>query len=340
MDKEYYWVFTAGDYPQGKFSVADVKQIAENYDPEFCEAPFWIGHPSMDAEPEALAWVGGCYADDEGKLYVWFSSIDQELIDLVNSKKFKRCSIELWKFDSKPGWYLYAIGLTNRPQISNLKPMEFAHAGLHFGGVVAQRALINMKSILSFKQKDKKFFTNQNLTNTKMTSTELKQFAESKGIDTADCKSDADLIKKVSAFFSQVEVDLNDAKQKVVKFTADTKTLEEKIAEFELKELKTIIQFGIQAKRIVPTQEESLLRNFAKNPEGLKAFINEQPVQTLFEADVIDKSKAVNPEISKFTKDGKQMTYVAFLAECKQNPKFAEQFTNEEIAKLRAETYE
>lgn len=342
MDKEYYWVFSAGDYPQGKFSVADVQQIAENYDPDFCEAPFWIGHPSMDVEPEALAWVGGCHADEDGKLYVWFSYIDPKLVELVNSKKFKRCSIELWKFDSKPGWYLYAIGLTNRPQISNLKPMEFAHTGLHFEGVIAQKALINMKSVLSFKTKSKKIFTNQNLPNNKMNSTELKQFAESKGIDTANCKTDADLIQKVSAFFTQVESELDTANKKVVKFTADTKTLEEKIAEFELKELKTIIQFGIQAKRIVPTQEESLLKNFAKNPEGLKAFINEQPVQTLFEADVIDKSKAaaVNPEIAKFTKDGKQMTYVDFLTECKKNPKFAEQFTDEEIKKLRAETYE
>jgi hypothetical protein len=175
-----------------------------------------------------------------------------------------------------------------------------------------------------------------------MTSTELKQFAESKGIDTADCKSDADLIKKVAAFFTKVEGDLNDANQKVVKFTADTQTLEQKIDEYKIRELKSIIQFGIQAKRIVPTQEESLLKNFKDNPEGLKAFINEQPVQTLFEADVVDKNqdKNIDPTIAKFTLDGKQMNYVDFLAECKKNPKFAEQFTAEEIAVLRKETYE
>ena len=41
---KYFEVFKAGNYPQGKFTKEEVQELANNYDPSFCEAPITLDH--------------------------------------------------------------------------------------------------------------------------------------------------------------------------------------------------------------------------------------------------------------------------------------------------------
>jgi hypothetical protein len=41
---KFFEVFKAGKYPQGKFTKAEIQELAKNYDPSFCEAPITLDH--------------------------------------------------------------------------------------------------------------------------------------------------------------------------------------------------------------------------------------------------------------------------------------------------------
>ena len=124
LNKKFFHVFTAGQYPQGTVTVEDLQQVADGYDPSVYEAPVWIGHPGSDVpeEPKAYGWVESLMVSGD-KLYASFSHLDDDLIGMVNSKKYRRCSVELGKLNYEPlkdKLYLIAIALTNRPAVAGL----------------------------------------------------------------------------------------------------------------------------------------------------------------------------------------------------------------------------
>ena len=51
---KYFEVFKAGNYPQGAFSKEEVQELANNYDPSFCEAPITLDH---EQKGPAYGWV-------------------------------------------------------------------------------------------------------------------------------------------------------------------------------------------------------------------------------------------------------------------------------------------
>lgn len=331
-------MFRAGTYPQGTFTIEDVKKIADNYDPKFCEAPIWIGHPKMEAEPPALAWVGGCVADELGRLYIWFSSISDELYSLIQDKKFKRVSVEFWKFDEKPGWYLYAIGLTNRGQITKLDPIEFAHSGLamheaaNFNTVVIQKTSVLQPIKFNL---EKNFSTNlNNSQGVNNTMNKLFQnFAAEHGIK-VDGLDDTAAFKAITDFFVNKEKESN---EKIAQFSNQTQSLEDKIKEFEAKEILSIIELGVADKRLVASQKEQMKEFGIKHgADELKQFINGMPVQNVYEQNAVNTTtQAAAQQTSKFTVAGEKLTFKKFMEQVKENPAFANQFTEEEIAKIK-----
>ena len=72
---KFFEVFRAGVYPQGTYTKKEIKQIADNYNPEFCEAPVTIDHQQVGP---AYGWVENVKADGE-KLKVSFKDMPEEM---------------------------------------------------------------------------------------------------------------------------------------------------------------------------------------------------------------------------------------------------------------------
>jgi hypothetical protein len=342
--KEKYWVFTAGTYPQGVFTAEDLKQIADNYDKDFCEAPIWIGHPAADEEPEALAWIDRVIAEGD-KLYVKFSYVSEQLIYMLQNKRFKRVSVELWKFAEKPGWYLYAIGLTNRPQIKNLAPIEFEHAGVKESAKfsmdrVIEKQTFNLQSRITFSDEIKNNLS-QKLNNSDMKIEDIKKFAVERNIEIPANANDQEVINAVFGYVDAATKELTEVKEQVAKFGDTTKSLEDQITELKAKEVDLIVEFGVNAKRISTEEQKAYYTKFGiqHGPEELKAAINALPVSTLFTENQVQNNAAA-PGVAKFKNaDGSALTYSDYLNKVKENPKFADNFTDEEVTKLRNETW-
>lgn len=120
---KYFQVFKAGKYPQGTFTQKDVEEIAKNYDPSFCEAPVTIDH---EQSGPAYGWVDKVKTDGD-ILQVSFKDTPQAFQDDVNSGKYKKVSVELYKNLEGKGHYLKAVSFLGAaiPQVKGLEPVKF-----------------------------------------------------------------------------------------------------------------------------------------------------------------------------------------------------------------------
>ena len=124
---------TASDGRQFVFTEAQLKAIADRYDPALHEAPFVVGHPAMDAP--AYGWAGKLSVVD-GKLQADPQQVDAAFGELVNAGRFKKISAAFYAPDDaanpKPGdYYLRHIGFlgAKAPAIKGLKSAEFGDDG-------------------------------------------------------------------------------------------------------------------------------------------------------------------------------------------------------------------
>lgn len=136
MNETKIEIFKAGKYGDDtnrQFSKKEVQQIIDNYDISFRQAPVVLGHNSLfDGEKPAYGWVESLELENDIlKANITFND---ELKDLVKSKKYQNVSIEVTKdisrFDSnsdKQGAYLLAVALLggSQPAVSGLKKVSF-----------------------------------------------------------------------------------------------------------------------------------------------------------------------------------------------------------------------
>lgn len=120
---KFFEVFRAGVYPQGTYTKKEIKQIADNYNPEFCEAPVTIDHQQVGP---AYGWVENVKADGE-KLKVSFKDMPEEMKNDVNAGRFKKVSVEIYKNLEGKGCYLKAVSFLGAaaPQVKGLEPIKF-----------------------------------------------------------------------------------------------------------------------------------------------------------------------------------------------------------------------
>lgn len=120
---KFFEVFKAGKYPQGNFTKKEIAQIATNYDPKFCEAPITIDHQQSGP---AYGWVDVVKADND-KLKVSFKDVPEEFEKEVNSGKYKKVSVELYRNLEGKGAYLKAVSFLGAatPQVKGLEPIKF-----------------------------------------------------------------------------------------------------------------------------------------------------------------------------------------------------------------------
>lgn len=120
---KYFEVFKAGNYPQGKFTQAEVQELAKNYDPSFCEAPITLDH---EQKGPAYGWVDKLKEED-GKLKATFKDLSEDLKEFVNKGKYKKISVEIYRELEGKKPYLKAVSFLGAsiPQVKGMQAVEF-----------------------------------------------------------------------------------------------------------------------------------------------------------------------------------------------------------------------
>jgi len=125
---DWFEIFKAGDYPQGRFTRADLEQIAGGYDPALHEAPIVIGHPKND-DP-AFGWIEALKTDS-GRLLAKPRQVVPEFARLIRDGLYKKVSVRLSKAIKDGQWYLKHVGFlgAQAPQVTGLLPVQFQDDG-------------------------------------------------------------------------------------------------------------------------------------------------------------------------------------------------------------------
>jgi len=120
-----------------EFTEADLRAIADGYDPAAHEAPFVVGHPSMDAP--AYGWSAK-FVFKDGVLFAEPAQVEEQFAELCREGRFKKVSLSLYGPNAagnpRPGaWYPRHVGFLGAmpPAIKGLKSVQFAdgEAGIH-----------------------------------------------------------------------------------------------------------------------------------------------------------------------------------------------------------------
>lgn len=137
------------------YSAADLRAIADAYDPETAPAPIVVGHPKTDTP--AFGWVDGFDYDSESdRLFANLSEIEPQFAELVKSGRFKKVSMSFFSpgqsHNPVPGtWYPKHVGFLGAaaPAVSGLKNAQFAGpADVVFTANYGERGFEETASIL------------------------------------------------------------------------------------------------------------------------------------------------------------------------------------------------
>ena len=118
-------VFRAGRHvasngAEKEWTVEDLRQMAESYDPGKHEAPITIGHPKANAP--AWGWIKALKVDGD-RLLALPGEVAAEFADLVRAGRYKKRSISVY-----PDGTLRHVGFLGAqpPAVKGLKDIEFA----------------------------------------------------------------------------------------------------------------------------------------------------------------------------------------------------------------------
>lgn len=116
------------------YSAADLRAVADGYDPETAPAPIVVGHPNTDAP--AFGWVESFEYDPRTeRLVANLHEIEPAFAELVKAGRFKKVSMAFFApsqpHNPVPGtWYPKHVGFLGAaaPAVSGLKNAAFAGA--------------------------------------------------------------------------------------------------------------------------------------------------------------------------------------------------------------------
>lgn len=114
------------------YSAADLRAVADGYDPETAPAPIVVGHPATDAP--AYGWVESFdYDATVDRLFATVGEIDASFAEAVKAGRYKKVSLSFHPPQSSanpvPGtWYPKHVGFLGgrAPAVSGLKNVQFA----------------------------------------------------------------------------------------------------------------------------------------------------------------------------------------------------------------------
>lgn len=137
------------------YSAADLRAIADAYDPETAPAPVVVGHPETDAP--AFGWVDSFeYADD--RLFANLHDIEPSFAEAVKAGRYRKVSMSFFSpsqgHNPVPGtWYPKHVGFLGAaaPAVSGLRNAAFsasAPAGAVFTAAFGERGFEETSSLL------------------------------------------------------------------------------------------------------------------------------------------------------------------------------------------------
>ncbi|MDR5655524.1 hypothetical protein RGD00_23250, partial [Xinfangfangia sp. LG-4] len=114
------------------YTAAELRAIADAYDPEIAPAPVVVGHPDTDAP--AFGWVESFDYDPQAeRLYANLHEIEPQFADLVKAGRFRKVSMAYFApgqaHNPVPGtWYPKHVGFLGAaaPAVSGLKNAKFS----------------------------------------------------------------------------------------------------------------------------------------------------------------------------------------------------------------------
>lgn len=324
-------ILKSGDYPQGNISNSMLKQIADNYDPSYIQAPFIPRHRQFNDKGElinneaAIDWIKAVKASD-GSLYALFENEDA-VKEIYDGKKFKYASVEIQteNINGKEVAYLGALAATNFPA-SKIQQIKF-----------------NDSKVV-------KVYSNQfKIEEQEMKPEQLKQLCKVLGIkedstpeevvifatQLAATIKDNDAAAKLAEVIKLIKVepakkesasggenpDIAKLTASIEQLTAQFSGVSKKLEAAEDEKVLTVFNEAVVAKKLLPSQKDEMLKTFAKNPEGLKTFASKLPVIKTSASIEVPKDEAGKPmKYSQLLKDAK-----AYADMKKHNPELLDQ---------------
>jgi len=137
------------------YSAADLKAIADAYDPATAPAPIVVGHPDTDAP--AFGWVDRFDYDAQAeRLFAELHDIEPQFAGLVRAGRFRKVSMAFFSpeqgHNPVPGtWYPKHVGFLGAaaPAVSGLKNVSFANpADVTFVAAFGERGFEETASLL------------------------------------------------------------------------------------------------------------------------------------------------------------------------------------------------
>ncbi len=261
-----YKVFTAGKFPQGDVTEQDLKEIADNYDPDFHEAPLTLNHKS---DGPAMGWVNKVVATGKD-LFVGFKTVSDKAKEITGNGEYKRPSIEISNYDGK-GKYLRAVSLVLFPAVKNLPDMQFKTAD---GGAT----IYFSEGEINFNSKNK---NNNNMDL-------IKKFSEKLGL-TADTATLEDVANTFNVKFDEKVSEIEALNSKI-------EALETEAKKFSEAQIDSLISNALASGKITKAQEESIKTFATSNFEACQTYVDSLPVKSIYEK---DQSKQKLKDIKK-----------------------------------------
>ena len=135
LENAWIEIFRAGDYGErGRWTEAQLDQLAADYDPRRHAAPVVLGHPADDAP--AYAWVKRLRRASQS-LWAQLEKVDPLLEALLRAGRFAQRSVALYtNFPATGGPYLRHLGFLGAapPAVKGLAPVRPARRSLGAGG--------------------------------------------------------------------------------------------------------------------------------------------------------------------------------------------------------------
>ncbi len=129
LENGWIEVFRAGDYGErGRWTQAQLDQLAADYDPRRHAAPVVLGHPADDAP--AYAWVKRLRRAGQS-LWAQLEKVDPLFEALLRAGRFAHRSVALYtNFPATGGPYLRHLGFLGAapPALKGLAPLRFAES--------------------------------------------------------------------------------------------------------------------------------------------------------------------------------------------------------------------
>lgn len=258
-----YKVFTAGKHgKKNTITAEDLKEIADNYDPEYHEAPLTLDHKT---DGGALGWVKNVINKGQD-LFVEFSDVNEIAKKLTGSGEYKRPSIEIQEYEDK-GQYLRAVSLVLFPAVKGLPAMKFSEDGA--------AKIFYSDNELEFNESKK------------INNMEITKFAEIVGL--TDKASEDEVLKAFSEKLTESAAKISSLEKSVSEKDAEIK-------KFRENQIDTLVKNALSTGKIVEAQKESMVSFANSDYDSCQKYLESLPVNSIYAKDEISKKTKFEKE--------------------------------------------